>query len=203
MNQKSTIENVIIVDADYADGVAFNLIVNFERMLGRRIPQADMARWAECVALDGGVRASDPAAATLPETQVVLVHNHQKQQLDNFTPAVYATDLNGQAFKGSLGEFSFCAVSDEGLATKDDLFVDTLQTVAAYKGLKRLMVIPDERLLPQLRSVLARLDDGDLRITVFTMQPVTGGNFRQEILGYSLMQALGIHADEISAALQS
>ena len=30
-------ENVILVDADYVDRVAFNLIVNFERMLGRRI----------------------------------------------------------------------------------------------------------------------------------------------------------------------
>ena len=47
-------ENVIVVDADYVDSVAFNLIVNFERMIGRRIPPADMARWVECVALDGG-----------------------------------------------------------------------------------------------------------------------------------------------------
>jgi len=29
------------------------------------------------------------------------------------------------------------------------------------------------------------------------MQPMEGGNFRQEILGYSLMQALGIRAEEI------
>ena len=200
MNQNNTIENVIIVDADYVDSVAFNLIVNFERMLGRRIPQADMARWVECVALDGGVRALASAEAQ-SETQVILIHNHQKLQMDNFTPSVYATELNGQAFKGALGEFTFCAVSDEGLATKESLFTDTLQTVGAYDGLKRLMVIPDERLIPQLRTILNRLDDGNLRITVFAMQPMTGGNFRQEILGYSLMQALGIHSDEISAAL--
>ena len=29
------------------------------------------------------------------------------------------------------------------------------------------------------------------------MQPMEGGNFRQEILGYSLMNALGIKAEEI------
>ena len=40
-------ENVIIADADYIDNVAFNLIVNFERMIGRHIPQADMARWID------------------------------------------------------------------------------------------------------------------------------------------------------------
>ena len=53
-------KNVILVDADYVDRVAFNLIVNFERMLGRRIPQADMAKWIDCVALDGGMRPGSP-----------------------------------------------------------------------------------------------------------------------------------------------
>ena len=59
-------ETVILVDADYVDKVAFNLIVNFERMIGRRIPQADMAQWLECVALDGGLREGNH------QTQVVL-----------------------------------------------------------------------------------------------------------------------------------
>mgnify|MGYP000490274815 FL=1 len=55
-NQPSWSENVILVDGDYADKVAFNLIVNFERMIGRRIPKADTARWIDCIALDGGLR---------------------------------------------------------------------------------------------------------------------------------------------------
>jgi hypothetical protein len=42
-------------------------------------------------------------------------------------------------------------------------------------------------------------DDHPKRVTVFTMEPKTGGNFRQEILGYSLMAALGIRGEEISA----
>ena len=33
--------NIILVDGDYVDNVAFNLIVNFERMIGRRIQKAD------------------------------------------------------------------------------------------------------------------------------------------------------------------
>ena len=40
-------KNVILVDADYVDKVVFELTVNFERMIGRRIPQADMARWID------------------------------------------------------------------------------------------------------------------------------------------------------------
>ena len=47
--------------------------------------------------------------------------------------------------------------------------------------------------------MLNRVDDDEKRITVFAMEPKPGGNFRQEILGYSLMAALGISADEIQA----
>ena len=62
------------------------------------------------------------------------------------------------------------------------------------------MVIPnaeDTLIYNKVRETLNRLDDDDKRITVFAMQPMPGGNFRQEILGYSLMAALGIKADEI------
>ena len=34
-------------------------------------------------------------------------------------------------------------------------------------------------------------------VTLFAMQPMPGGNFRQEILGYSLMSALGIKSEEL------
>ena len=61
-------ENVIIADADHIDNVAFDLIVNFERMIGRRIPPADMAKWVDCVALDGGIREGDN------EVLVILIH---------------------------------------------------------------------------------------------------------------------------------
>ena len=57
--QVSWAENIIIADADHIDRVAFDLTVNFERMLNRRIPQADLARWIDCIALDGGVREGD------------------------------------------------------------------------------------------------------------------------------------------------
>ncbi len=40
-NNKEWAQNVIIADVDYIDKVAFNLTVNFERMIGRRIPPAD------------------------------------------------------------------------------------------------------------------------------------------------------------------
>ena len=197
-NQQETkwSENVMLVDADYVDKVAFNLIVNFERMLGRRIPQADLARWIDCVALDGGIREGGH------ETLVVLVHKKDKTRLENFVPGDYAGEIDGKAFKDHLGEFLISAVAIEPIADGEDYFQEALQLVTAQKEVKRVMVIPnaeDATIYNKVRATLNRVDDDEKRITVFAMEPQAGGNFRQEILGYSLMAALGISADEINS----
>ena len=186
-------ENVILADGDYIDRVAFNLIVNFERMLGRRIPQADIARWIDCVALDGGIREGEH------ETLVVLIHQKGKQGLENFMPSSYE-ELNGKAFKDHLGEFAISAYPIEQTPGGEDFFTEVLELVTAQKEVKRVMVIPnleDSIIYNKVREALRRVDDEEKRVTLFAMQPLTGGNYRQEILGYSLMAALGIKGQEI------
>ena len=200
--------SVILVDADYVDKVAFDLTVNFERMIGRRIPQADMALWLECVALDGGMRpvdhgdgSADPSSKVdcdhqnRPQViQVVLLH--KRAQMDNFTPGNFA-ELDGKAFEGRLGEFLISCVPVEDLTTMDDLFVDSMQVIANAEEVQRLIVVPDaEHIYNKVREGL-RHADPDKHVTVLAMQPMEGGNFRQEILGYSLMAALGIRSEEI------
>ena len=202
--------NVIIADADYIDRVAFNLIVNFERMIGRPIPPADLAQWLVCVALDGGLRpmtaegsrddiATDNTDGTADGTQVVLIHRKDSLRMENFRPAVFAEELDGQAFSDRMGEFLITTPATEDLVHPDDFFLDVVGTVCAEKAVRRVMIIPnaeDGTLYDDLRETLRHVGD-DKRVTVFTMQPLAGGNFRQELLGYSLMSALGIRADEI------
>ncbi len=188
-------ENVILVDADYVDKVAFDLIVNFERMLGRPIPQADMAKWLECVALDGGLKF--PTTPTEPIQQIQVVFLHQKQQMDNFQPSAFA-DLDGKAFSGPLGEFLISCVPVEEMVTAEDLFIDSMQIICNIGDVRRVMVIPDaDHIYNKVRAGLRHADDNK-HITVFSMQPMEGGNYRQEILGYSLMAALGIRGDELT-----
>jgi len=187
-------ENVILVDADYVDKVAFNLIVNFERMIGRRIPQADMARWLECIALDGGMRNGNH------ETQVVLIHQKANTEMENFLPGNYVNDLTGKAFQGELGEFILNAYAIEDIADSEHLLIEVLGLISQQKEVKRMMIIPnaeDATIYNKVREALRHVEDEEKRITVFAMQPMTGGNFRQEMLGYSLMAALGIRGDEI------
>ncbi|MBQ7470906.1 MAG: hypothetical protein IJS97_00555 [Prevotella sp.] len=200
MEKKQQAENVIIADANYIDQVAFHLTVNFERMLGRRIPPADLARWIDCVALDGGVREGEE------ETHVVLIHDKGKRHMENFLPADFAEELDGKAFRDHLGEFSISALAVEDMVERNDFFLDILGTVCTQKDVKRVMVIPNAEegtLYDDIRETLRRLDEQteNKRITVFSMEPRQGGNFRQEILGYSLMAALGIRGEEFGQGL--
>ncbi|WP_294722021.1 DUF6621 family protein [Prevotella sp.] len=185
-------ENIIIADADFVDKVAFDLTVNFERMLMRRVPKADLARWIDCIALDGGIREGEN------EVQVVLIHNKENTELENFTPAHYKEELDGKAFKDHLGEFSINTYPVEELVSKADFIAEAAQIACSQKEVKRVMVVPDdEETYAKVRHALKRIDDEGKRITLFAMQPMEGGNFRQEILGYSLMSALGINGEEI------
>ena len=189
-------ENIILVDADYIDYAAFQLTVQFERMIGRAVPPADFSRWVVNVALDGGLREDG-----LPhETQVVLLHAANRSKLENFRPGDYETELHAQAFRDNqLGEFIINSYAVGEVVTKDEYMAEVIRTVCAHPEVKRLMVIPNGEQgegYDVARQALRDAPDS-LRATLFAMQPMAGGNFRQEILGYSLLNALGIRADEI------
>lgn len=189
-------ENIIIADADYIDYVAFQLSVQFERMIGRRIPKADLSQWAVDIALDGGLRPDGKAH----ETQVVLVHEKQNPQMENFHPSVYDTELSSQAFSDKrLGEFRVDSFAVDDILGKDDYILDTISMVLGHDEVKCMMIIPNGEQGTIYDEIVSALRDADesKRITVFAMQPMPGGNFRQEILGYSIMNALGIKADEV------
>ena len=166
------------------------------------LTKADFARWIDCVALDGGVRpAEDTDNPSVQETQVILVHRKASVRMENFTPGNYAVELHGKAFKDHLGEFIINAYPIEEIAGGEDYLTEVLKLVANEKEVKRIMVIPDAEnayIYNKVREALRKVDDDEKRITLFAMQPMTGGNYRQEILGYSLMAALGIRSEELN-----
>lgn len=194
-------ENVIIADGDYIDHVAFDLIVNFERMLDRRIPPADLSRWTMDIALDGGLREGNH------ETQLVLLHEKKNRKLENFAPADYDAELNGKAFKDErLGEFivNTIATGDE-LNDKESIMLDILQLILGHKEVQRIMIVPDSESSDVWQTLRTTLDRGSEYIhetTLFAMQPMPGGRFAQQILGYSLMNAMGITQHEIDEKMR-
>ena len=79
------------------------------------------------------------------------------------------------------------------------MMLEMVQMVASRPEVKRIMLVPngeEGNIYDTLRRALAHVDE-EKRVTLFAMQPMPGGNFRQEILGYSLMSALGIKSEEL------
>ena len=184
-------KNIILVDASYIDKVAFDLTVNFERMLMRRIPKADLAHWLDCVALDGGLTTGEN------EIQVIFIHDKASKTLDNFAPATFETEIHGKAFKDNLGEFSMLAYPvEKNITTKEFFFLDTLTVLLDSEKVENVMVIADmEEYGSAVRSELKK--NKDKSVTLFAMEPQMGTGFSQQILGYSIMSALGIRGDEL------
>lgn len=190
MQQAKWAPSVILVDADYLDKVAFDLIVNFERMIGRRIPKGDLCHWLDCIALDGGLRPGKN------EIQVHLLHSKEKKALDNFTPSEFEADLNDLPFEDNLGRFNMFAFPVEDVVSSDEFFVQSLSMLASSTEIKQLMVVGDMNAYGEgVKRVCAEAEGKD--ITLFAMEPLTGRGFQQEILGYSLMSALGIKSEEL------
>ena len=184
-------KNIILVDASYIDKVAFDLTVNFERMLMRRIPKADLAHWLDCVALDGGLTTGEN------EIQVIFIHDKTSKALDNFAPATFETEIHGKAFKDNLGEFSMLAYPvEKNITTKEFFFLDTLTVLLDSEKVEKVMVIADmEEYGSAVRNELKK--NKDKSVTLFVMEPQMGTGFSQQILGYSIMSALGIRGDEL------
>lgn len=192
-NKKSWNENVILIDSRYADEVALNLTVNFERMLNRRINQADVAHWLDCLVLDGGIREGEN------NIDVVFVHPENMTAFDNFNPSDFKDNLNDKAFKDNLGEFNLYSFGSGKIVDYDDFFFETLQILVDAKEVKKLLVVGDtERNMNEILHAVRNVSGKEC--VLFGMQPLMPGTYKQEILGYSLMSALGINSDEIARA---
>ena len=90
-------------------------------------------------------------------------------------PGDLRQELNNVAFKSHLGEFAFYSFEPSDMAGRDELFLESLRVVADAKDVKRLIAVP-----------------------VFGMNPPTEAiAYQWEMLGFAVLQALGIKADEL------
>ncbi len=181
---------VVLIDAAYLDRVAEDLTRNFGRMIGRTIGKADLCHWLDCVALDSGLRPGSN------ELQAHFLYPKEMKALHFFEPSRFDDDLNGLSFSDNLGHFSLFAFPVEEVVRTDEFFLQSLTMLADAKEIKHLMVVADMKAYGTDVVKICQQTDGK-QITLFSMEPVSGEGFGQEILGYSLMAALGISADEL------
>ena len=137
----------------------------------------------------------------------MLLHDRKTPKLLHFSPADYESELDGKAFRSEqLGEFiiNCIATGEEGQA-KGPVLTDLVRLLLSEEEVTRLMVVPDgsdSSLWQELRQALRDVDDEKKHVTLFTMQPTQTAGCREEMLGFSLMDALGITQAEIDQKMK-
>lgn len=185
--------HIIYIDAAYAGTVAFNLTVNFERVLERRIPEADLGLWLDCVALDGGQK---PDAGG--EVWACFFHDASQPVLRCFRPARFGNEIDGKGFDSPVARFTlFDMASEAHVSTPLDLMRATLEAHASEKEVVRQTVVGDLGDWQRMLGEIAR-DRGDKALTLLSMEQPSGRTtFGFENLGFSMLKALGVRAEEL------
>ena len=178
-------ENVILVDVAYFNDVVKDLKRYFELQLGRPLQNIYVEEWASYLALDSGVRDKENNIG------VLFVHDLNK-------------DLNGVGFTNQLGEFSFTSVSSEGLVSRANLYLDLLNIALDSADVKRLVLVPfiddyGAKLMEVLEEHLREADsEKSKEVFLFNMdEPAHPLGCKWDLLGYSMMRALGVKAEEL------
>lgn len=183
---------VMLIDATYLDRVGCDMTAHFAPIVNRELPKADLANLLECLALDAGVQLGEN------EVQVIFIYEAGEEKMKFCTPSLLNMELHNMAFKSQLGEFSLYAFQPSDMATREDLFIESLQLAGESKDVCRFIIVPDEDGYGKRIGDYINKVEGKESITVFGMNPPAyEGDYSFEMLGFPVLQSLGIRAEEL------
>lgn len=184
-------KNTIVVDADYLEDVAKNLSTFLQNKINRAIPPADLAEWLVCCAIDADVEGGENTF------QTIFVHSSALTSLAHFQPGDFSNDLDGKAFRDpQMGEFLVGTVCDESINTGLPLYVQSVEILLSEPQVETLILVAD--LKHEDDPLVPLLEKSSKKISLLTMTPDDRLAVHQEILGYSLLHAMGIQPDEMN-----
>ena len=191
-NELKFAEKVILIDAAYINKVTTDLSQHFGQLIGRELPKADLPIFLECVAMDAAIQPGENVL------QVLFVYDKNQTKIDAFNPSDLKKELNDVAFKSQLGEFQLNTFEPSDMADKETFFLESVRLVADAKEVKHLVVVPDEMEYGDKLSEIFDKVDGKESIHVLGMNPpAPSDKYHWEMMGYAVLQALGIRSDEI------
>ena len=191
-NELKFAEKVILIDAAYINKVTKDLSQHFGQVIGRELPKADLPIFLECVAMDAAIQPGDNVL------QVLFVYDKNESKMDAFNPGDLKKELNDVAFKSQLGEFQLNAFEPSEMADKETFFLESVRLIADAKEVKHLVVVPSESEYGDKLPEIFDKVDGKESIHVLGMNPpAPSDKYQWEMLGYAVLQALGIRSDEI------
>ena len=191
-NELKFAEKVILIDAAYINKVTKDLSQHFGQVIGRELPKADLPIFLECVAMDAAIQPGDNVL------QVLFVYDKNESKMDAFNPGDLKKELNVVAFKSQLGEFQLNTFEPSDMADKEAFFLESVRLIADAKEVKHLVVVPSESEYGDKLPEIFEKVDGKESIHVLGMNPpAPSDKYQWEMLGYAVLQALGIRSDEI------
>ena len=191
-NELKFAEKVILIDASYINKVTGDLSQHFGQMIGRELPKADLPIFLECVAMDAAIQPGENVL------QVLLVYDKEITKMDAFNPGDLKKELNDVAFKSQLGEFQLNTFEPSDMADREAFFLEAVKLVADAKEVKHLVIVPSEMEYGDKIPEILEKVDGKESIHVLGMNPLAPSRaFSWEMMGYAVLQALGIRSDEI------
>ena len=191
-NELKFAEKVILIDAAYINKVTKDLSQHFGQVIGRELPKADLPIFLECVAMDAAIQPGDNVL------QVLFVYDKNESKMDAFNPGDLKKELNDVAFKSQLGEFQLNTFEPSDMADKEAFFLESVRLIADAKEVKHLVVVPSESEYGDKLPEIFEKVDGKESIHVLGMNPPSPSDkYQWEMLGYAVLQALGIRSDEI------
>ena len=191
-NELKVAEKVILIDAAYINKVTKDLSQHFGQVIGRELPKADLPIFLECVAMDAAIQPGDNVL------QVLFVYDKNESKMDAFNPGDLKKELNDVAFKSQLGEFQLNTFEPSDMADKEAFFLESVRLIADAKEVKHLVVVPSESEYGDKLPEIFEKVDGKESIHVLGMNPpAPSDKYQWEMLGYAVLQALGIRSDEI------
>ena len=185
-------EKVILIDAAYINKVTSDLSKHFGQVIGRELSKADLPIFLECVAMDAAIQPGENVL------QVLFVYDKSQSKMDAFNPGDLKKELNDVAFKSQLGEFQLNSFEPSDMVDRGAFFLEAVKLVVDAKEVKHLIVVPSETEYGDKLPEIFEKVDGKESICVLGMNPpASSDKFRWEMLGYAVLQALGIRSDEI------
>lgn len=183
-------KNAIIVDADFLNFITTDFKVNFERILGRQLRNIDLSLLFSYIAMDWGIAQGNN------EIDIHITYSKGLKALNVCVPSSIA-DLNGMAFKGNLGEFTFHTYSNEGMVDSGSFFLDSLQSLIEERAIKKLAVIGyNEHYGEDIDKILSG-STGKITTKFAMAMSKDSANFSTQIIAYPIMMALGIKSEEL------
>lgn len=209
--------HIILLDAAYIDRVAANFRAHYAAELGRELPKADLAQWLVCLALDAEMLSPREPGAESPaaekeggeaDVQCIIIHDREAKVMEHVAPGSFGQEIDGRSFtEAGLGEFALACCPVERVTTLADFCAESLEALLADKAVRSIAVVYDfDGATPAslaLTDRIARLcrkhadDEAPKDVTLFTMRPLEGSGFAQQVLGFSVLAALGIGGGEL------